>query len=169
MNDDLHLKLQAHLDGELPAGERASVEAQLAADSEARSLMQELQMTHAALAAGEMPQPLPESREFYWSKIKREIQRSDASLTQPEKRARIASWKYWLAPVAGMAVVVVALVFAGGRATGDGDRFLMTASMEDADAFTYRNDQEGVTLVWLSYPSDHGNGKSAANERGESK
>ena len=62
MKQELQLKLQAYLDGELPEGEAREVAGLLAQDAEARALLAELKNTRAALAGFEADIKLPESR-----------------------------------------------------------------------------------------------------------
>src|SRR6266513_3336151 len=85
MKQELQLKLQAYLDGELPDGEAREAAGLLAQDAEARALLAELKKTRAALAGFETDIKLPESREFYWSKIEREIQRQ-SPIIEPERK-----------------------------------------------------------------------------------
>jgi len=75
MDYNAQLKLQALLDGELPEAEASEVAKWLARDREAAALLEELRHTGAALKGAEMGVRLPESREFFWSKVQREIQR----------------------------------------------------------------------------------------------
>ena len=84
MDYDAQLKLQAFLDGELPEAEASEVANWLARDREAAALLEELRNTRDALAGFEAGIQLPESREFFWSKVQREIQR----LETPAPRAR---------------------------------------------------------------------------------
>jgi anti-sigma factor RsiW len=163
MNSDLHLKLQARLDGELPAPEQAGVDAHLASDPEARLLLRELELTRSALAAGELSRPIPESREFYWSKIEREIRSQQAGETRATSPSRLPWWRWGLAPATGIAMLAIALGLVGLQRSTDRDRYLMSASLLDPGAFTFRNSQEGVTLVWLSYPSEEATATVEAN------
>ena len=73
MNLEFELKLQALLDGELPEREAAEVEARVKADPQAQALLDELRMTTTALRGNELERALPETREFFWSKIERTI------------------------------------------------------------------------------------------------
>src|SRR6267378_6728212 len=75
MDYDAQLKLQAYLDGELPEAEAREVANWLARDREAAALHTELRNTRQALVGFEVGVELPESREFFWSKIRREIHR----------------------------------------------------------------------------------------------
>ena len=77
MNEETQLRLQAYLDGELPAGEAREMAGWLERDAEARSLLAELENTRGALAGFDSEINLPDIREFYWSKIEREIRRSE--------------------------------------------------------------------------------------------
>ena len=66
MDYEAQLKLQAHLDGELPEGEAREVTNWLARDREAVALYGELRNTRQALVGYEVGVALPESREFFW-------------------------------------------------------------------------------------------------------
>ena len=76
MNEELALKLQAFLDGELPEDEAREVSSLLARDADAAALHRELKNTRAAVVNFERPIQVPETREFYWSKISKEIERT---------------------------------------------------------------------------------------------
>ena len=77
MNRDFQLKLQAYLDGELPPQETEKVIHSLRTDPEALALHEELKLTKSLLQGNELEIKLGESREFYWSKICREIGRDN--------------------------------------------------------------------------------------------
>lgn len=85
MDYDSQLKVQAYLDGELAPRAARRLEQRLAQDTEAQSLLAELKATASALAALGEDVKLPESREFFWSKIEREIEREirGAAQVQP--------------------------------------------------------------------------------------
>jgi anti-sigma factor RsiW len=150
MNEEAQFKLQAYLDGELPAGERAGVQEWLARDSEARALLAELQNTNAALSGHEAEVKLPETREFFWSKIEREIGRQSAAKEPPRK----SFWARWgwrgLVPAGGLAVACLfALHLANpGTASAEFVPELELAS-DDMGAYTYRNQEDGLTMIWL--------------------
>lgn len=156
MNHDSELKLQAYLDGELPAGERPAVADWLAVDAEARSLQTELTLAHETLAAGELPRALPESREFYWSKVQREIRRQETAGHRAAERRPLPWWKRLLVPAAGLAALTLVLSVAVGRWPWGRQPHLVETTLADSGALTYRDLKEGITLVWLSYPADNG-------------
>lgn len=154
MNQDFQLKLQAYVDGELPEREVREVETELARDGEARALVAELRHTSGALAEFEAGIKLPESREFYWSKIQRELQRVE----QPApRRMAIPLWQRILIPAGGFAALaLIGLVAFRGmmhpsRGMGPAETYVA-----DSGAVTYRDEAEGMTVVWLSYPGDNG-------------
>src|SRR2546425_6017069 len=92
MDYNSQLKLQAYLDGELPEAEARAVANWLAQDREAVALLGELRNTRQALVGLEVGVTLPESREFFWSKIERDIRPQE----QPEPAAgRAPLWSAW--------------------------------------------------------------------------
>lgn len=156
MNTEFQLKLQAYFDGELSEREARDLEAALAADTEARVLLAELRNTRGALAEFNAGIKLPETREFYWSKIQREIQRQEA--VPPFRSPSIPWWRRLLIPSgAFVAVVIVGLVGAHqmGWLGGGAPAPQIETFLADSGAMTYRDDQERMTLVWLSYPGEN--------------
>jgi len=151
MNEELALKLQAYADGELSGREAREMADLLAQDAGARALLTELINTRSALVSYEADIKLTESREFYWSKIEREIHRSE----QPEApRSLFAAWQRFLAPAGAFAALVILGLFVLHQS---GDSHAMASSAEefalgDSDAFIYQDYANGTTLVWLSYP-----------------
>ena len=156
MNEDQQTRLQAFFDGELPEAEAREVANWIANDPDATALHKELKHTRQALSGFEAGIAVPESREFYWSKIEREIDRlENAHTPQPEKTT--PGWLLRvLFPASAFAIVAITAVLAAksfgllGTQTPS-----TTAEMEmtfaDPGAFTYRDDQQGMTVVWLSY------------------
>jgi anti-sigma factor RsiW len=145
------LKLQAHLDGELPKTESRELAARLARDQSAGALLNELRQTRDAMAGFEEGIRLPETRDFYWSKIKRNIQRLDAPV--PDARPSIpliARLRRLLVPAAGVALLVIAVMLV---VPSDQSTTLETA-LADPGAMIYHDYSAGATFVWLSYPAD---------------
>lgn len=173
MTDEQQLKLQAFLDGELPETDSREISALLERDADAAALLGELTNTSNALKgfetpgtagvppasgtaiASASPLKLPESREFYWSKIKREIERSAPAETPAQTISLFARLRRVLMPLG--AVAMLALVgFIALHAFSGGQRPIAVNSMlADAGAFTYRDESQGMTVVWLSYPAEN--------------
>jgi len=151
---EAQLKLQAFLDGELPEPEAREVANSLARDQDAVALLGELRNTRKALMGFEAGIKVPESREFYWSKIQREIQRQEVLSPEPvEEVPLIARLRRLLLPAAGIALLAVAGIFAlQSSSTGWASR---ETALADSGAFTYHDFSSGTTLVWLSYPADN--------------
>src|SRR5437667_753153 len=98
MNYDAQLKLQAYLDGELPEAEARAVANWLAQDREAVALFGELRNTRQALVGVEVGVTLPESREFFWSKIEREIRRQEQTQPLSPPVRFVTAWRRFLVP-----------------------------------------------------------------------
>lgn len=164
---DVQLKLQAYCDGELPEPEARDVANWLARDREAVALLAELRNTRKALKGFEAGIKLPETREFYWSKIEREIN----CLEQAEPAARRPApaavwWRKFLLPAGAFAALLLLVGVAARQfnlpfgsllfSRSGGQQFCQVeTALVDAGAFTYRDQAAGITVVWLSYPGEN--------------
>jgi anti-sigma factor RsiW len=141
MDWEAQLKLQAFLDGELP-------------EAEAREMADKLAREPAGFEEGIR---LPESREFFWSKIEREIARPEKAAPAPPATLWMARLRRFLVPATAMALLAIA-GFVATRQSGS--PFLLggaetETALADPGAFTYHDYASGTTLVWLSYPADN--------------
>ncbi len=164
MNGEFQLKLQAHLDGELSAKEAREIETRLASDNEAKALLGELQNTRAAFLMFGQELKLPESREFFWSKIQREI------CAFENKPLRDTAGPTWFAaaflrriaiPVGAFAAIALAAIFTvnqtGMFSTKSPDlNGVEIAMTDDSEAVTFTDHSADTTVVWLSYPAEKG-------------
>jgi len=152
MDIESQLKLQSFLDGELPESEAREVANWVARDKEATALLAELRNTRQALAGAEPAMTLPESREFFWSKVRREIERQEPRPTTEARRpSLLAKWRRFIVSAGAAAgVILVALIALGPVVPAESE-----ASMADPGAFTYRDYDAQATLVWLSYPAEN--------------
>lgn len=159
MKQDLQLRLQAYLDGELPSGEAQAVVDWLAQDAAARDLLVELTNTHAALLTHESDIKVSDSREFYWSKIRRQIEREEQSAPLKTSVSLMERFRRLLVPAGAVAAVLIGVVLVQQKfSSSDADdsvAFVTDASNEDSETFTYRDYGSGTTLVWLSYPAEN--------------
>lgn len=157
MNQEQQLRLQAYVDGELSAGEARDVSELLAQDTEARGLVAELKNTRSALAVFEMETKLAESRDFYWSKIEREIQRLERPETAAAPISFFAAWRRFLIPATAISALVIGVLIVGRQVAPEGAfRSPETeTTFADSGGFTYRDYASGMTLVWLSYPAEN--------------
>ena len=157
MTLEQQLQLQAYLDGELAAGEAQQVAAWLEKDREAGSLVGELNATKSLLAGNETELRVPESREFYWSRIALEIERAEKADGAKPQPSWLASWTRWLAPVAGAAFLAISLAVTG-KLSLSGTKVIVfnhdgqeiEIPLEETSVMSFRSDTEGVSVVWIS-------------------
>jgi hypothetical protein len=148
MNQEFEFKLQAWLDGELSPSEAHSIGREIAGDAEASRLVTELQAIKSALAGNEVAVAVPETREFYWSKIARQIER-EAAAARPNPAPRIPAWRHWLSPLAGLAGLACMVILAahpeGAPAFDE-----ISSTGEGMEAVTFHDQSAGITVVWLA-------------------
>jgi anti-sigma-K factor RskA len=148
MNQNFELKLQAWMDGELSASDARRIGQEIAADAEAGPLIAELQAVKTAMAGNELAWTVPETREFYWSKIERQIQR-EARNARPFQAPRQAAWRRWLAPLSGFAALACMLYLAvKPPALPTFDEISSTG--EGMETVTFNDQSAGMTVVWLA-------------------
>ena len=161
MNQEQRLKLQAFLDGELPEREAHEVLTWTQRDPAAAALLAELKNTRQAVANGVPQLRLPESREFFWSKIEREIQRLEPRPVAAPEISLLSALLRWLLPAVAVSALVVAGLVAHFHApsgsvlvVADADAPTVETTLANSDVTTYRDASEGTTLVWFSYAAD---------------
>jgi anti-sigma factor RsiW len=151
INSDEQMKLQAFLDGELPEKEAAEVKGWLAVDPEAQLLLAELQNTSKALAGHEADVRLPESREFFWGRIEREIARQERLAQPPPKPSWLAGlFRGQFVPAGGVAFVAILLaVLVVHSRAGAGQYGEMELASDDMGSYTFRDQTDKMTMVWF--------------------
>ena len=157
MNNEFELKVQALLDGQLAGRERRHVETRLASDETSLRLLEELRWTKDLLAGNEPTVALPESREFYWSKIRAEILRAEKAAVHPSAADAFlwVAWKKYLAPLSGFALVLFLVLgilrFYNFDASEARTRFLaqVESPSEEMGAFSFRSQTENIFVIWL--------------------
>jgi anti-sigma factor RsiW len=158
MNEEQLLQLQAWVDGELPEGEARRLARQIETDPEARALVEELKMTKAFLAGNEPEYAVPDSREFYWSQVKREIVRQAAASAQPadSRPAWTLGWRRFLAPVAGLALIafltVLSLNIVERPKLDESLQHLVEVENLDEhfSSIHFKSQEQNMFVVWLS-------------------
>jgi anti-sigma factor RsiW len=149
MDEKNQLQLQAYVDGELSTRESRRVETWLSQSPAARGLVEELRAARSALAGNEPVVPVPESREFYWSKIARRIEH----LEQPAPVRPFLSPAWWLryvAPVAAAAAIALMATFtARDYFTAHGDFEDFDGDFQQSSAVVFHSQSEAMTVVWL--------------------
>jgi anti-sigma factor RsiW len=157
MDHNAQLKLQALLDGELPLKEANEVTRWAVRDREAAALLEELRNTRSALAGCDAEVRLPESREFFWSKIEQEIRRLEEPVARPARESYLIRIRRFLVPASAIAAVITAGLMLNQLAGPPGGipATDVETALPDSQAFTYRDFSAGATLVWLGYPADN--------------
>ncbi|MBU6402919.1 MAG: hypothetical protein KGS61_21575 [Verrucomicrobia bacterium] len=159
IDPETQLRLQAYLDGELPARDREPVAERLDHDPEARAWFTELQHLRSLLAQGELERPLPETREFYWARIEREIRRPEAGAPRASAVPWLAWGLKWVVPAAvavALACLLVPLLHQGpnGALAGLGQAQEIETPLQQATSISFRSEADGVSVVWVD---THGN------------
>jgi anti-sigma factor RsiW len=148
MNLETQLKLQAYVDGELTGREAADIATLLERDPAARELARELEQTARLLKDNEPQVTLPEAREFYWSKIAREIERVEAAAAATPARGPWGAWLWRLvAPACGVAALMIALAVFMPERPPNGS--LVQTSQVMSGVFSFYSKTENMTVVWI--------------------
>ena len=158
MNQELQLKLQAGQDGELSEMEGRQLLESVAGDRDAQALLAELAMTRGFLAGNEPEARVPETREFYWSKIERAIERAEREeeAAPAARPSLLAAWRRMLAPLAGVALVVFLSIAGLNHYDYDLGSILQKDHLsavenhsEHTSSFSFRSHAENMTVVWV--------------------
>ena len=113
-------------------------------------MLAELQITRTVLRGNELEIKLPETREFYWSKIQREIERSNPS---PCRLGKESWWKpiygrFATGFAAGCALLMITFV-----ALKEPSRSFAMDEIEgttdEMGSITFHSKQDGMTVVYL--------------------
>jgi anti-sigma factor RsiW len=147
MKHELELKVQAWLDGELSDHEARRMGELIAHDSEAAALAAELGSIRQAMFRQEAAVPLAESREFYWSKIQRQIQR-EAGSRRPDAVPWYARLRRYIGPLAGAAALGCVLLLAVVR-NGSPSFDEISSTGDGMEAVTFHDQSAQMTVVWL--------------------
>jgi len=156
MNWDQKLKLQAWMDGELSESEARQMAALVENDPDAKVVATELRLTRDFLAGNEPEVRLAESTDFYWSKIRRDIERLDRAGELESNRAQWwLAWRRLLAPVSGLALItfvsVLSISLFNRSQVSESLQHLVEVEnlSEDIDSISYKSQSENMFVVYL--------------------
>jgi anti-sigma factor RsiW len=155
MNVEQQLELQAWVDGELPEAKARRVATFVQENREAQALVSELRMTSEFLAGNEPGTKLPESGDFHWSKIRREIEREEQAVARPAGTSWALAWRRLMAPLSGVALIallsMLSLNVFNRQAVDDGTSYLVEVEnlSEDIGSISYRSQSENMFVVYL--------------------
>lgn len=156
IHHDTALKLQAYVDGELPPRETAAMRHLLESDAQARSLVDALRAAKSALAGNEPEFRLADSREFYWSGIRRRIEAEERQTAARQTRESEATgWSRFLAPAGILAGLALFIALALNN-RDDASRMLaleegheIETPLEETTSFSFRSESAAMTVVWV--------------------
>lgn len=152
MNQETKLRVQAYLDNEVSESESRQVAALVGQDPEAQAICAELGEIRTILRNNEPEFKLPESREFYWSKIERAIRDQAAPAPAMKLTSRYPWWVRVFAPAAGAAFLFVAALTVLKMTHGPSDlTFLheIETPLPDTTSMSFYSASEGMTVVWV--------------------
>jgi anti-sigma factor RsiW len=150
MNRESALKIQAYVDGELSGRDRAKIERLLDQEPSAQALASELKSTQQLLAAHEPQYSLPESKDFFWSKISRGINRAAAAPAAPA-RWSAPGWLRWTIPAATCALIVSLFLLAKLPRTSPLPPSApeTEVAIADTSGFAFNSETDGMSVVWV--------------------
>lgn len=154
MNHETELRLQAFLDGELSPAESKKVAEWLEGNPEAKELRNELEAVHSLLRVNEPQAKVPETREFYWSKIQGEISRAEGR-KQGTREVREPNWIFrWAASLAGVALAL--FMYASWQKQQENVSAAalthlqeVEAPLPDVSAISFHSQEAAMTVVWV--------------------
>ncbi len=168
MNWEKQLELQAWVDGELSPADARRVAAVVESDATARALAEELRMTKAFVSANEPEMKVADTREFYWSQIRRQIESSEATPAAAGFGWQLL-WRRIATPVTGLALVAVLalgsfnLLRQPGLDTLPGSQVVEVEDLsEDINSISYHSQSENMFVVYV-YSKDSAE-KAATSE-----
>ena len=89
MNEnEIQLKVQALVDGELTGREAEALQQRINDDAKLQQLHARLTQMRGLIADSELPRPLPESGDFYWNKIAETIEHEKRAGNGPHRPRR---------------------------------------------------------------------------------
>lgn len=153
MKNDLQLKLQAFCDRELPEKEAAQIAEYIARNGEAQALVNELTFTSKALHSNELELKLPEGRDFFFSKIRRDIEFAEKQTVVRPQPTFASRFRRFVSPLSGFALIALATVATMRFYSGD-SQFSQLAEVENmsesTDLVSFRSKSEHMFVVWVS-------------------
>lgn len=175
MNWEQQLEVQAWVDGELSARDAGRVAAFVESDANVRALAEELRTTRAFVSSNEPEFKVADTREFYWSQIRRQIDAAeqgaaaDGSSSAPSVAGWVAAWRRFTTPLSGFALVLV-LAFGSFSLLRNPSLENLSSSQlvevedlsEDIGSISYKSASENMFVVYV-YSKDAAN-QDAANQ-----
>ena len=160
MNEnEIQLKVQALVDGELTGPEAKEWRGRLETDAGLKELHARLTAVRGLMTGAELPRTLPESGDFHWSQISKAIEREERQAKHMARPASGANWlRRWVLPLAGIACLVLVLPLQQTTIPDLnillGSDHELDLSIEDLDVMTFNTEDDNMSVVWLDYSID---------------
>lgn len=173
-SDEEMLELQSFLDGELAGGKAKAWEERLREDLDWQALAGELTWVKETIRAHEKVVPVPETRDFYWSKISAGIE-AETLRNQGKKAGKIPFWRgiflRWAVPVTlGVAALTFMILPESGGSGGSGikqvdksaglPKVSLALGHEfevpmQAPTMVFRSEKDNMTVIWVETRLDY--------------
>jgi hypothetical protein len=135
----------------LSAAEAAEVSRRLEQDGQERLLHDELRLLKDLMRRSELVRPVPETRAFYWSQIRRGIESAPREHSAGAKG--LVWWLRWLAPVGATAVLcwfwLLPTEWDSGSTKGLLVGHEIETPVEETTSFAFRSESAAMSVVWV--------------------
>ena len=160
MNEnEIQLKIQALVDGELTGREAEELLGRLETDAGLKEIYKRLTAVRELMAGAELPRTLPESGDFHWSQISKAIEFDERQANHMARPASGANWLLrWVFPIAGIACLMLLLTLQQTEnlnlGISLGSNHELELSIDDLDVMTFNTGDDDMSVVWLDYSID---------------
>ena len=156
--NEIELKIQALVDGELTEFEAGKLRDRIKNDIRLQILHERLTQMKDLISTHEMPRVLPESSDFYWSKIAQEIE-VGGSDAQSSAQSLGMKWVFRrLAPLLGIASVALIITLQGPNLPDLGivldHNHELELLADEIDVMTFNSADDSLSVVWIDYSMD---------------
>ena len=154
--NEIELKIQALVDGELTEFEAGKLRDRIKNDIRLQILHERLTQMKDLISTHEMPRVLPESSDFYWSKISQKIE-VGGSAAQSSAQSLGMKWVFRrLAPLLGIASVALLITLQGPNLPDLGIVLNHNHELlsDEIDVMTFNSADDSMSVVWIDYSMD---------------
>ena len=156
--NEIELKIQALVDGELTEFEAGKLRDRIKNDVRLQVLHERLMQMKDLISKHEMPRVLPESSDFYWSKISQKIE-VGGSAAQSSAQSLGMKWVFRrLAPLLGIASVALLITLQGPNLPDLGivldHNHELELLADEIDVMTFNSADDSMSVVWIDYSMD---------------
>ncbi len=151
MNTNQQLEIQSFVDGQLAPGDARRVERMLAENPSAAGLATELRMVRDVVKQGEPVLSVPDTRDFYFSQIRRKIEAAEKSRNaSPVTAGTGFSWiRSLLFPASGIAALTALVLFTAKDTLWPYVPGEVNIASDEMNAITFRSEENRMTVVYL--------------------